>query len=121
MLHYELCHDQGIPALNLEEPLQAADVISIASQGDTYPVALGKLHGVLTYAKFFPGWKDYVAMLAHLKFLDEHIRRSKKVVVIADGALANIMPNITRYFVHTQVRRFDFVREATAWDWLRET
>ncbi len=121
MLNYELRHDEGILVLHPEGPLEAADFISITSQVDTYLEGHGKLHGVLIHAKSFPGWKDFAAMLAHLKFLKEHIKKIEKVAVVADGALANIMPNIAKHFVHAQVRHFDFVREDAAWDWLGQT
>jgi SpoIIAA-like len=121
MLNYELQHDKGILMLHSEGPLEAADFISITSQVDTYLAGHGQLHGVLIHAKSFPGWKNFAAMLAHLKFLKEHIKKIEKVAVVADGALANIMPNIAKHFVHAQVIHFDFTREDAAWDWLRQT
>jgi len=118
MLNYELQHDKGILVLHPEGPLEAEDFSSITSQVDTYLEGHGKLHGVLIHAKSFPGWKDFAAMLAHLKFLKKHIKKIEKVAVVADSALANIMPNIAKHFVHAQVRHFDFTREDVAWDWL---
>ncbi|TCT06336.1 STAS/SEC14 domain-containing protein [Paralcaligenes ureilyticus] len=121
MINYELQHDKGILVLHPEGPLEAADFISIASQVDTYLAGHGKLHGVLIHAKSFPGWKNFAAMLAHLKFLKEHIQRIEKVAVVADGVLANIMPYIANHFVHAQVQHFDFVHEDAALDWLTQT
>jgi len=121
MIIYELLHDKGILVLHPDGSLEAADFISITSQVDTYLAGHGKLHGVLIHAKSFPGWKNFAAMLAHLKFLKEHIQKIEKVAVVADGALANIMPNIAKHFVHAQVQHFDFVREDEAWDWLNQT
>jgi hypothetical protein len=121
MLNYELRHGEAILVLHPEGPLEAADFISITSQVDTYLAGHGKLHGVLIHANSFPGWKDFAAMLAHLKFLREHIQKIEKVAVVADGALANIMPNIAKHFVHAQVQHFDFVREDAAWDWIMQT
>ncbi len=121
MINYELQHDKGILVLHPEGPLEAADFISIASQVDAYLTKHGKLHGVLVHAKSFPGWKNFAAMLAHLKFLKEHIQKIEKVAVVADGALLNITPNIANHFVHAQVQHFDFDREDAAWDWLNQT
>ena len=119
MINYELQHDKGILVLHPEGPLEAADFISITSQVDTYLAGHGKLHGVLIHAKSFPGWKNFAAMLAHLKFLKEHSQKIEKVAVVADGALANIMPNIANHFVHAQVQHFDLTREDAAWAWLK--
>lgn len=121
MLNYELQHVKGILVLHPEGPLEAADFISITGQVDTYLAGHGKLHGVLIHAKSFPGWKDFAAMLAHLKFLKDHLQKIEKVAVVADGALANIMPNIAKHFVHAQVQHFDFMREDAAWDWINQT
>jgi len=79
MINYELRHDEGILVLHPEGPLEAADFISITSQVDTYLTGHGKLYGVLIHANSFPGWKDFAAMLAHLKFLKEHIQKIEKV------------------------------------------
>jgi hypothetical protein len=75
----------------------------------------------LIHAKSFPGWKDFGALLAHLRFLKEHLRRIEKVAVVADGAIANIMPNLANHFVHAQVQHFNLTREDAAWDWLGQS
>lgn len=121
MLNYDLRHDEGILVLHPEGPLEVADFTTLAHQVDTYLDGHGKLHGVLIHAESFPGWKDFAAMIAHLKFLKEHIQKIEKVAVVADGALANIMPDIANHFVHAQVQHFDFPREDDAWDWLRQS
>jgi hypothetical protein len=118
MLKHELRQDDGILALQPEGPLEAADFTTLASEVDAYLERHGTLRGVLIRAKSFPGWKDFGALLAHLKFLKEHLKRIEKVAVVADGAIANIMPGIADYFVHAQVRHFDLTREDAAWAWL---
>lgn len=120
MLNHELLHDDEILVLNPEGPLEAADFTTLASQLDTYLEHHAKLRGVLIRAKSFPGWNDFGAMIAHLKFLNQHIQRIEKVAVVADGAVASIMPNIAKHFVHAQVRHFSFEREYEAWAWLRQ-
>jgi len=121
MLNYELLHDQGILVLHPEGPLEAADFTSLAHQVDVYLEGHGKLRGVLIHAKSFPGWKDFGALLAHLRFLKEHLGKIEKVAVVADGAIANIMPNLANHFVHAQVQHFDPAREDAAWDWLGQS
>ena len=121
MLNHELRHDDGILVLNPEGPLEAVDFTTLASQVDTYLEQHRTLRGVLIRAKSFPGWKNFDALLVHLKFLKEHLQRIEKVAVVADGALANIMPSIANYFVHAQVLHFDLAREDDAWSWLRQS
>jgi hypothetical protein len=121
MLNYELRNDEGLLVLHPEGPLEAADFTALASQVDNYLEGHGKLRGVLIHAKSFPGWKDFGALLAHLKFLKLHLKRIEKVAVVADGAIASIMPNIANHFVHAQVQHFEFSREDAAWDWIRQS
>jgi hypothetical protein len=121
MVKYELRQDDGILALHPEGPLEVADFTTLTSEVDAYLARHGTLRGVLIRAKSFPGWKDFGALLAHLKFLKEHLQRIEKVAVVADGTMANIMPNIANHFVHAQVQHFDFAREDAAWAWLRQS
>ena len=121
MLKPDLREDDGILTLHPEGPLEAADFATLTSEVDAYLERRGTLRGVLIRAKSFPGWKDFGALLAHLKFLKEHLQRIEKVAIVADGAMANIMPNIANHFVHAQVQHFDLAREDAAWAWLRQS
>ena len=60
-------------------------------------------------------------MLAQFKFLKSHIKGIEKVAIVADGAVADVVPGIADHFVHAQVRRFDFMREDEALDWIGQT
>lgn len=121
MINSELLQDKGVLVLHPEGPLEVADFDLITNKVNTYLARPGKLHGVLIRANSFPGWKDFSAMLAHVKFLKEHIKKIEKVAVVADGALANIVPAIAKHFVNAQVRHFDGIREDEAWDWINQT
>lgn len=119
MLNHELRHDDGILVLNPEGPLEEGDFTALSSQVDTYLAQNVMLRGVLIRAKSFPGWKDFGALLAHLKFLRDHLQRIEKVAVVANGVIATIMPGIAGHFVHAEVKHFDFACEDAAWEWLK--
>jgi hypothetical protein len=121
MLNHELRHDDKILVLSPDGPLEAADFTALASDVDAYLEQHGTLRGVLIRAKSFPGWKDFGALLAHLKFVKEHHRSIERVALVADGTFAHIMPQIGAHFVHAHVRHFDLAREDAAWDWLRQS
>jgi tRNA U38,U39,U40 pseudouridine synthase TruA len=120
MINCELLEDKGVLVLHPEGPLEAADFDLITNKVDTYLEGHGKLHGVLIRAKSFPGWRDFSAMLAHFKFLEDHIKKIEKVAVVADGALANVIPAIAKHFVKAQVRHFDEMHEDEAWAWINQ-
>lgn len=77
MLNHELRQGE-ILALNPEGPLEAAGFTAAANLVDAYPSSHETLRGMLIHAKSFPGWKDFDAMLAHLKFVKEHHKRIEK-------------------------------------------
>jgi tRNA U38,U39,U40 pseudouridine synthase TruA len=118
MLNYDLQEDNGILVLKPEGKLEAADFTTLANRVDAYLEGHETLHGVLIRAKAFPGWKDFSALLAHLKFVRRHHQKIEKVAVVADGGFATVMPNIASHFVHAQVRHFEFEHEDAAWGWL---
>jgi len=121
MLNHELRQDVGMLVLHPEGPLEAADFTTLANEVDAYLERHGTLRAVLIRAKSFPGWKDFGALLAHLKFLKEHLHRIEKVAVVADGVIATLMPNIAQHFVHAQVQHFALARETAAWVWLKQS
>jgi len=121
MLSHELRQDEGILVVKPDGPLEASDFSTLASHTDAYLEKHGHLRGVLVRAKdTFPGWKDFGALVAHLKFIKHHHQAIEKVAVIADGAFATVMPYIASQFIHADVRHFDHNAETAAWQWLRQ-
>lgn len=119
MISYDMRLDDGILVIHPEEALEAADFQALADRVDTYLTQHGKLRGVLITAKSFPGWKDFGALLAHLKFAKDHHKLIEKVAVVADGAVAHIMPNIASHFLHAQIEHFNLADQNGAWEWLK--
>jgi hypothetical protein len=116
-----MLRDKGILALHPHGPLEQADFSVITDQVNAYLAKHGTLHGVLIRTQSFPGWKDFAAMLAHFRFLKHHIQRIEKVAIVADGALADVMPAFANHFVHARVRHFAYTRADEAQDWLDQT
>jgi hypothetical protein len=119
MLNHDLRREDEILVLNPEGPLEAADFVTLASVVDAFLERHGSLRGVLIHAKSFPGWKDFGALLAHLKFVKAHHQRIEKVAIVADGAFANMMPELAGHFIHAEVQHFDHAQMDAALDWLR--
>ena len=121
MLKHELLQNDGILMMHPEGPLEAADFTTLAQDVDAYLQRHGMLCGVLIRATLFPGWKNFGALLAHLKFLKAHLQRIEKVAIVADGPIATLLPNIANHFVHAQVRHFRLAQEDAAWVWLKQS
>jgi hypothetical protein len=120
MLSYDLQLREGILVITPDGPLEASDFTALAGQVDAYLGQHGVLNGVMIRAKAFPGWKDFGALLAHLKFVKSHHQKIDKVAVVADGGFATVMPHIGSHFVHAEVKHFDYAQEDAARNWLME-
>ena len=119
MLNHQLRLDEGILVLRPDGPLEASDFAIVQNLVDAYLAKNGTLRGVLIHAaQGFPGWKDFAALVAHLKFVKDHHRRVEKVALVADGGVAAIMPSIAGHFIQAQVKHFALAHEDAAWDWL---
>jgi tRNA U38,U39,U40 pseudouridine synthase TruA len=119
MIHHELLPGQGILIVTPEGPLRQADFEALARQVDPYIESAGELRGLLVHAESFPGWADFAALLAHLKFVKDHHRHIAKVAAVTDSGFLAILPSIANHFVHAQIRHFDYADKETALAWLR--
>src|SRR5262245_37499944 len=99
MLNHQLLPTEGILIVNPEAPLEAADFQRLAGEIDPHIEANGKLHGLMLDAESFPGWKDFAAMVAHLRFVKDHHRKIQKVAVVSDSAFLTVAPKFAAHFV----------------------
>lgn len=120
MLNYELRRFDGILVLMPDGALEASDFETLTRRVDAYLGQNGMLHGVMIRANAFPGWKNFGALVAHLKFVKRHHQQIEKVALVADSIAATIMPHIASHFIHAGVRQFEPSDEDAAWDWLME-
>lgn len=118
MLNYDLRFDDGILVLKPEGPLEAADFSRLARQVDAYLGRKETLRGVLVEARAFPGWQDFGALVAHLKFIREHHRKIEKIAIVTDGGVAAVIPHIANHFVHAEIKHFGLAEQSAAWCWL---
>src|SRR6478752_4006271 len=120
MVNYELLRDEGILILRPEGSLEASDFQKIAEEIDPYIEAHGKLHGVMIDAPAFPGWKDFAALLAHLRFVKGHHQKVEKIAAVSDSSFLAIAPQIASHFVQAEVRHFAHSQRDEALAWLRQ-
>src|SRR4051794_23081273 len=106
MLEHELRQSEGILILRPNDKLEAIDFENLAKEVDPNIEANGKLHGILVDAESFPGWTDFAAFVAHLKFVREHHRKIEKVAVVSDSSFLTFAPKISAHFVQADIRPF---------------
>ena len=118
MIKSELLNDKGILIVSPESPLDASDFKSLAGEIDPYIEQHGELRGLMIYAKAFPGWNDFSALISHFKFVKDHHRKIRKVAAVTGSSFLAIMPSVVDHFVDAQVKHFDYEDKDAALEWL---
>jgi len=119
MIEHELLPTEGLLILRPKGRLEATDFQNVAQEIDPYIEANGKLNGILLDAEAFPGWKDFAALLAHLRFVREHHRNIEKIAVVSDSSFLSFAPKIATHFVQAEIRHFPQSERDDALCWLR--
>jgi hypothetical protein len=119
MIDHELLQTEGILILRPRERLEAADFEQVAKEIDPWIEANGKFHGLMIDAPAFPGWKDFAALVAHLRFVREHHKKIEKIAVVSDSSFLAVAPRIASHFVQADLRHFSHSQREEALAWLR--
>lgn len=120
MLHYELQRDIGLLVLRPEGKLDADDFRRVAELVDPWIEARGRLRGIMIDAAAFPGWEDFAAFLAHVRFVRDHHRQVRRIAAVSDSPLLSIAPRLAAHFVAAEVRHFAPADKDAARHWLEE-
>jgi hypothetical protein len=118
MLAYHLNESTGIVELRPRGRLEARDFESLALTVDGYIEDHGKLRGVLVELDHFPGWDDWEAVSAHLRFLRQHLPRIDRVALLTDNPWLEPLPDVLRLVTPIEVRRFPTDRRGEAFAWI---
>ncbi len=120
MLNHKLLSPDAIVILEPTAPLEAADFAALAREVDPIIAEHGKLNGVMVHVKAFPGWANLEALLAHLRFVESHHQKLRRLAVVSDSRLLTELPKIVGHLVHPEVKHFAESEYESALQWLRE-
>lgn len=118
MISHKLLPADGVLILTPAAPLESSDFERLAQEIDPYIEANGTLHGLMIDAEFFPGWKDFESLVAHLKFIKNHHRKIQKIAVVSDGKFLSFAPKFASHFVQANIRHFPHSQREDALCWL---
>jgi tRNA U38,U39,U40 pseudouridine synthase TruA len=119
MLDYELNRADGILILKPMGPLESTDFEKLVQEADPYIREMGKLNGLMIYAKSFPGWGNFAAFLSHMKFVKNHHQKIRKIAAVTDNGFLSIMPQVAKHFVQAEIRHFGYDDRDAALLWLK--
>jgi hypothetical protein len=120
MIKHEFRKNDGILIIEPDSSLQASDFDMLSSIVDPYIKDNGKLNGLIIHTDSFPGWQDFGAMLAHVKFVKDHHAHISKVAAVADEGIIAILPAIADHFVKADVRHFGADDLESAIEWTKQ-
>lgn len=117
MLNITLDKDEAIVTLEPVDALSEEDFKTAVKVIDPFIQQHGKLTGVIIETESFPGWKDFSALIAHLKFIKNHHKKVKRLAFVTNSPIGSISEHITSHFVQAEVKSFPFGahKEAKAW------
>jgi len=121
MLELALDERTSVCTVTPSGKLQADDFSTAAQIVDPYIEQHGKLAGLMIVAEEFPGWADFSALVAHMKFVGAHQKLIGKVAAVSDSTILSIMPGLADHFVKAQVKHFAFEEKDQALAWLAQT
>jgi len=119
MIDAELFREQGILTVFPTGALAERDFTALAGLVDPFIEANGALNGLMVIAERFPGWENFASLITHIRFVRNHERAIRRVAVVTDSPLLELIPALARHFVEAEVRSFPFARRDAAFDWLK--
>jgi hypothetical protein len=116
-LSHRLLSDFGVLVVEPHGPLRAVDFDALARVVDPWIADHGELHGLVIHAPEFPGWKGLSGFVRHVKFLEDHHRKIRRVALAADSKFAELIPKIAERFSTAEIQHFGYadVEAAIAW------
>jgi hypothetical protein len=115
----ELFRDDGVLSVFPTGALSERDFTALSGLVDPYIEAHGALRGLMIEAERFPGWDSFAALATHIRFVRNHERHIRRVAVVTNSPLLELLPALARHFVQADVRSFAFDQRDAAFVWLK--
>ncbi|WP_444930719.1 STAS/SEC14 domain-containing protein [Microbulbifer sp. SSSA002] len=100
--------------------LAVEDFQLLAAQIDPVISEQGRVDGLLVEAGDFAGWKNFVAMISHFRFIRDHQRHIRRIAVVSDNPILRFMPSLACHFISAEVRPFPAEESRQALEWLQK-
>jgi hypothetical protein len=114
---HRLLPEWGVLFVDVPRPLGSRDFDALAATIDPWIEAHGKLEAIVIRAREFPGWENLGGLVRHVRFVQEHQRKVKRIALAVDGKLATVAPRIAEHFVQAEVKTFGYAELSAAIDW----
>jgi hypothetical protein len=104
--------------LKPEQALSTEDFLQISSVLDSYFKDRAQLRGLVIETKNFPGWENFDAFIAHVKFIRKHNARIQRIALVTDSKFADFAKSFIGLFVKSQIKHFYYDQASFATKWI---
>jgi len=119
MLNINLDLEKNIVVLEPDDKLTEKDFVHARNIIDEHLHLKDQtIEGIIIHSEHFPGWEDFTALIAHLKFVKDHHKQVKKVALVTDSKLSKIAEVLGSHFVAAQIKSFPHQQIADAKNWI---
>ena len=118
MLTVKLNENEGIAILEPVGALSEDDLKSAAAIIDPFIENSGKLNGIVVHVKTFPGWDSFSALIAHLKFIEEHHKKMSHVALVTNSSVGVFAEHVASHFINAEIKRFPFSELENSIKWI---
>lgn len=117
-LEFEFVEAEKVLILRPRGELEAADFQRLSEAIDPVINAAGNLRGLMIESEHFPGWDDFAALSAHLRFVREHHASIDRVAIVTDDRVLSILPRLATTLLDAEIRHFASADRDAALVWL---
>jgi len=118
MLAYHLNPETGIVELRPRGPLEAQDFTSLWLTMKSYIEDHGRLRGLLLELDRFPGFDDWDAIAAQIRFVRRNLPKVDRIALLTDNPWLEPLPDVLRLLTPLEVKRFPLERQGDAFAWI---
>jgi len=118
MLAYHLNPETGIVELRPRGPLEAQDFASLWLTMKSYIEDHGRLRGLLLELDRFPGFDDWDAIAAQIRFVRRNLPKVDRIALLTDNPWLEPLPDVLRLLTPLEVKRFPLERRGDAFAWI---
>jgi hypothetical protein len=118
MIEYNLDTAHSILLVHPKSALDKNDFAELTKAVDPQIEATGDLAGLIIDAPSFPGWDSFGTMVTHLRFVQDHHKRVKKVALVTDSHIGDVAERLASHFVAAKVRHFPGEQLEQARQWI---
>ena len=120
MISFEIMKAKGIVLIEPSGALEKTDFERLTKEIDAYISDQGYVNGIIIHTKDFPGWESFGAFTDHMKFIQDHHKKIKRVAAVTDSKFMSIAPMIANHFVSAEVKHFEYTDMDAAKKWIQE-